>query len=65
MNNSEQTQHSRLRTRKVRDFFYHLIVYVFIMAMLFSVSGTGGALIWMSLIWGFAVALHAVYAFLG
>jgi hypothetical protein len=65
MQKNEQEQRSKLRNRRVRDFFYHLVVYLFILAILFVVSGVSGALVWLLLIWGFAVALHGVYAFFG
>jgi Flp pilus assembly protein TadB len=65
MQKNEQDQRSGIRRRRVRDFFYHLVVYLFILAILFVVSGVSGALIWVFLVWGFAVALHGVYAFLG
>ena len=63
MQTNEEEQRSRIRRRRVRDFFYHLVVYLFILAMLFLVSGVSGALVWLFLVWGFAVALHGVYAF--
>jgi hypothetical protein len=62
---NEQEQRAMVRRRHVRDFFYHLVVYLFILAMLFVVSGVSGALVWVMLVWGLAVALHGVYAFLG
>jgi hypothetical protein len=65
MQKNEQAQRSGLRRRRVRDFFYHLVVYLFVLAVLFVVSGVSGALVWLFLIWGFAVALHGIYAFLG
>jgi hypothetical protein len=63
MQTNEQEQRSSIRRRRVRDFFYHLVVYLFVLAMLFLVSGVSGALVWLFLVWGFAVALHGVYAF--
>ena len=65
MQNNELHPRSKARNRKVRDFFYHLVVYLFILAILFVASGISGALVWLLLFWGFAVALHGVYAFLG
>ena len=61
----ENEQYRRSKTRKVRDFFYHLVVYLFVLAILFVASGVSGALVWLLLVWGFAVALHGVYAFFG
>lgn len=63
MQTNKQDQSSGLGKRKVRDFFYHLVVYLFLIILLLIVSGTSGAFIWIGLFWGFAVALHAVYAF--
>jgi hypothetical protein len=65
MQKNEQDQRSSARRRKVRDFFYHLVVYLFLLAILYVASGVSGALVWLFLFWGFAVALHGVYAFLG
>ena len=65
MQNNELHPRSKARHRKVRDFFYHLVVYLFILAILFVVSGVSRGLVLMFLFWGFAVALHGVYAFLG
>ncbi len=65
MSNDEQDQRSEARKRRVRDFFYHLVVYVFVVAILLVASGGTGALVWVALFWGFAVALHGVYAFFG
>ena len=65
MQTNEQTSRSNTRRRHVRDFFYHLIVFLFMLALLFLVTGVSGALVWLMLFWGFAVALHGVYAFLG
>jgi fatty acid desaturase len=65
MQKNEQDQRSRAQKRRVRDFFYHLVVYLFILAILFVVSGVSGALVWLFLIWGFAVAMHGIYAYFG
>jgi hypothetical protein len=59
---NEQDQRSRIRRRRIRDFFYDLVVYWFILAILFVVSGVSGALVWLFLVWGFAVTLHGIYA---
>ena len=63
MQNEEQNQSSEARNR-ARDFVYHLVVYLFVMALL-VVVGAGGALVWIGLFWGFAVVLHGVYAYFG
>jgi hypothetical protein len=61
----EQDRRSRARQRRLRDFFYHLVVYVFILVLLFIVTGGSTAIVWVGLFWGFAVALHGVYAYFG
>ncbi len=65
MPNDTQDQGSKARTRRVRDFFYHLVVYVFALVFLFLVMGANSAFVVMVLCWGFAVALHGVYAYFG
>jgi hypothetical protein len=67
-------QHPATRTR-VRDFLYHLVVYVFVGGLLVILdvrAGTGDAAVlgldwafWVLLFWGLAVAAHAVYAAFG
>jgi hypothetical protein len=64
MQNDTPAKGSESRTVRVRDFFYHLIVYLFVLAIL-VVAGASGAVVWLALFWGFAVALHAVYAYFG
>jgi hypothetical protein len=44
MQNNELHPRSKARNRKVRDFFYHLVVYLFVLAILFVVCGVSGAL---------------------
>jgi 2TM domain len=61
--------------KAVRDFFYHLVVFVFVSALLVIVdvrAGTAGNAVvgldwayWVILFWGLGLAGHAVYAFLG
>jgi hypothetical protein len=65
MQHNDQVQRSTTSRRRVRDFFYHLAVYVFILAILFLTSGVSGALVWLSLLWGFAVVMHGIYAYFG
>jgi fatty acid desaturase len=65
MQNDEQDRRSKARYRRVRDFFYHLVVYLFVLAILFVAGVGGGALVWIALVWGFAVALHGIYAYFG
>lgn len=64
MQKDQQAQLAEGRGTRVRDFFYHLIVYAFVMALFFLV-GAGGAFVWVGLFWGFAVAMHGVYAYFG
>ena len=49
MQKDEQEQRSEIRRRRVRDFFYHLVVYLFVLALIFLVSGVSGALVWLFL----------------
>jgi hypothetical protein len=63
MQKNEQDQRSKARNRRVRDFFYHLAVYLFVLTILFVASGVSGAFVWLLLLWGFAVALHGIYAY--
>ena len=65
MQKDEQVQRSKSRNRRVRDFFYHFVVYIFVLAILFLVMGESPAFVWIGLVWGFAVALHGVYAYFG
>jgi hypothetical protein len=64
MQQDNQAQLAEGRGTRLRDFFYHLVVYVFLMALLLLV-GAGGAFVWLGLFWGVAVAFHAVYAYFG
>lgn len=65
MQQDNQAQLAEGRGTRLRDFFYHLVAYLFVMALLLVLSGTGGAFIWLALFWGVAVAFHAVYAVFG
>lgn len=65
MQNKEQVQTATTTRTRVRDFVYHLVVFVFILALIAILSGLKGAFIWLFLFWGLAVALHGVYAFFG
>ncbi len=61
--------------KAVRDFLYHLIVYVFVVGLMVVLDvrgGTGDGAIagldwafWVAIFWGVGLAGHAVYAFLG
>ena len=60
--------------KAVRDFLYHLMVYVFIGALLVIIDLAGGAndgflgldfAHWVLLFWGLGLVGHAIYAFFG
>jgi hypothetical protein len=63
MQKNKQDQPSKIAQKRIRDFFYHLVVYLFMLALLLVIGSASGALVWIGLVWGFAVALHRVYAF--
>ena len=67
-------ERARKHVNDVRDFFYHLMVYVFISALLvvldLRVDGGGGVLgldwaYWVIIFWGLGVAAHAISVFFG
>lgn len=68
-------ERAELHAKAVRDFLYHLMTFLFVIALLVIIdvrAGTGGQAIvgldwayWVILPWGFGVAAHAVYAFAG
>lgn len=70
-NPTEEREH----LKAVRDFFYHLIVFVFVTGLLVVLdvrAGTGSGAVagldwayWVVLFWGLGLAGHAVFAFLG
>lgn len=60
--------------KAVRDFFFHLMVFVLVNAMLIIIDVGGGAndgflgldfAYWIVLAWSFGIFGHAVYAFSG
>lgn len=71
----QQSEQELTQRKAVRDFLYHFIVYVFVVAILVIVDvqgGTAGDAIlgldwayWVALAWGLGLAGHAVYAFMG
>jgi len=61
----KEEQQATNKTRRIRDFFYHLVVYLFVLAILLIVTGSIQAFILLLVFWGFAVALHGVYAYFG
>jgi hypothetical protein len=66
---------ARKHAKDVRDFWYHLITFVFVNALLVIVDLRGGAgegtilgldwAYWLILFWGFGLVAHAVYVFAG
>lgn len=65
---------AREHVTEVRDFYYHLMVYVLVNAMLIIIDRSGGAnngfmgldfAHWVILGWGFGVAGHAISVFYG
>ena len=75
MQQMDQVQTSSASRRAVRDFLYHLMVFVFVNALLIIVdvrAGTGSNAIlgldwafWITLFWGMGLVGHAVDAFYG
>ena len=69
------TEHRPATRTRLRDFFYHLVVYVFVGGLFVILdvrAGTGeGAVLgmdwayWVLLFWGLGLAAHAVYAVFG
>jgi hypothetical protein len=60
--------------KHVRDFYYHLMVFVFVAALLIIIDLAGGAnagflgmdfAYWVIVPWGLGLAGHAIYAFFG
>lgn len=61
--------------KAIRDFMYHLMVFVFVSGLLVILdvrAGTGGQAVlgldwayWVILFWGMGVMGHGIYAFLG
>lgn len=61
--------------KAVRDFFYHLMVFVFVSGLLVILdvrAGVGGQAVlgldwayWVILFWGVGLVGHAIYAFFG
>lgn len=61
-----QHQSHSSRSLRFRDFFYHLAVFLFVLAILGLTAGvTSLAFMWVAILWGFTVATHAVYAYYG
>ena len=66
-------ERARVHVKHVRDFFYHLMTFVFANALLIVVDRRGGVsdgsilgldwAYWVVPFWGFGVLGHAVYAF--
>ncbi|HEY5652530.1 MAG TPA: 2TM domain-containing protein [Acidimicrobiia bacterium] len=65
---------SETHVKHIRDFYYHLMVFVFVAALLVIIDVAGGAnagflgmdfAYWVILPWSLGVAGHAIYAFFG
>jgi len=65
-------ERAQKHVKNVRDFFYHLMVYVLVCAMMVVIDRLGGAnsgfagldfAYWIILGWGFGVAGHGVSVF--
>jgi 2TM domain len=75
MTQGDATSASKKHAKDVRDFWYHLITFVFVNALLVIVdlrSGAGEQTVvgldwafWLILFWGFGLVAHAVYVFAG
>jgi len=69
--NTQETKYQKAKGRveEIKDFYTHLIVYVVINLMLFSINmitSPGGLwFIWPLMGWGVAIVLHAVRVFAG
>ncbi len=75
----EQTQAAletaKERLKAIRDFMYHLMVFIFINGLLVILdvrAGVGGQAVfgldwayWVILFWGLGLVSHAIYAFFG
>lgn len=53
------------RSLRLRDFLYHFVVYLFVMAIVYIATGAGSAFIWLGLVWGFAVIMHGIWSYFG
>jgi hypothetical protein len=61
-------ERAKEHVKHVRDFFYHLMVYVLVCAMLVIIDLRVGGLDWAYRViigWGFGIAGHAIYTFFG
>jgi hypothetical protein len=66
---------AELHVKQVRDFFYHLMVYVFVGVLLIILDLGAGASVstvlgldwayWLLLFWGLGLAGHGISVFLG
>lgn len=64
---------AREHNKKVRDFFYHLMVYVLVNALLVVIDLRGGETsqtvfgldwaYWVILFWGFGIIGHGIYVY--
>ena len=67
-------QRAERHVKVVRDFYYHLMVFVLVNALLIIIDVGGGAndgflgldfAYWIALFWGFGIIGHAIYTFFG
>lgn len=67
-------ERAQRHVKVVRDFYYHLMVFALVNALLIIIDVTGGAndgflgldfAYWIVLFWGFGIVGHAIYAFFG
>lgn len=74
MESDPALERAREHVKNVRDFFFHLMVFVFVCTLLvildLRVDGGGDVLgldwaYWVILFWGLGVVGHAIWAFLG
>lgn len=61
-------ERAKEHVKHVRDFYYHLMVYVLVNALLVIIDLSVGGLdwaYWVIIGWGFGIAGHAIYVFFG
>jgi hypothetical protein len=61
-------ERAKEHVKHVRDFYYHLMAYVLVCAMLVFIDLRVGGLDWAFWVifgWGFGIAGHAIYTFFG
>jgi cellobiose-specific phosphotransferase system component IIC len=67
-------ERAKRHVKAVRDFYYHLMVFVLVNALLIIIDVGGGAndgflgldfAYWIVFVWGFGILGHAIYTFFG